>query len=241
MTAHDWYVENRAAYVARALAPSEERLFADHLGRCEECARAVAQLEHDLRWLPMGVTPAAPRPGLSHELADRILRRTPAWRRIGPLAAAAAVAAFAAGFGIREHHRSDTLLAELDARDHRLAALEDTLSVMRDAHRVVQRDIAMDGHHGGLVIFQDATSHRWNVVVHGLPPAPAGQVYQFWFVTESGMVRSVELRCDGSKPAFATVPMPKQPMTIMGAALTVEPVVNHSGPPEGRELVHVQF
>ena len=46
MTPHDWYIENRIAYVARALEPSEERLFADHLSRCEECSREVARLEH---------------------------------------------------------------------------------------------------------------------------------------------------------------------------------------------------
>jgi hypothetical protein len=33
VTAHDWYVENRAAYLARTLEPGEERTFRDHLVR----------------------------------------------------------------------------------------------------------------------------------------------------------------------------------------------------------------
>ena len=59
MTPHDWYVENRVAFVARALEASEERLFSDHLPRCEECRREVARLERDLGALPMAATPIA--------------------------------------------------------------------------------------------------------------------------------------------------------------------------------------
>ena len=43
MTAHDWYIENRAGFVARSLEPGEERTFRDHLIRCEECSREVAR------------------------------------------------------------------------------------------------------------------------------------------------------------------------------------------------------
>ncbi|HEX2450059.1 MAG TPA: anti-sigma factor [Gemmatimonadales bacterium] len=241
MTPHDWYVEHRAAWVAGALEPKEERLFADHLRRCEECRSEIAEMERDLSWLPMGATPAVPRPGLTHEIADRVLRRRSAWRRYVPALAAAAAIAVAVGLGMTEHRRRtevETLLAD---RDHRLAALEDTLSVMRSAVRVVQHDISMDGYRGGLLIFQDETSHRWNVVVHGLPAAPAGSVYQFWFVTESGMVKSVELPISGSRPAFATVSMPPKATTIMGAALTVEPMLASSDQPKGPEIAHVNF
>ena len=168
MTPHDWYVEHRAAWVARALETKEERLFADHLRRCAECRTEVATLERELGWLPMGAPPAAPRPGLTREIADRILRRPPAWRRYGPPLAAAATI-LVAGLGLRERSRRaevETLLAD---RERRLAAIEDTLSVIRSAARVVHHDIAMDGHRGGLLIFQDERSHRWNVVVYGLP------------------------------------------------------------------------
>lgn len=241
MTPHDWYVENREAYVARALELREERLFADHLPRCAECTGAVARLERELGWLGMGAAPVAPRPGLTRELAERVLRPRSAWRRLVPLAAAAVIAAMALGYGAGERRRSTELAGQLAAVQHTLAAVQDTLSVMRDAQHVVQRDIAMDGHRGGLLIFQDPTSHRWNVVMHGLPPAPPGEVYQFWFITENGMVRSVELKADNERPAFATVAMPKVPGAVMGAALTVEPVSNETAAPRGRELAHVEF
>jgi hypothetical protein len=240
MTPHDWYVEHRAAYVSRALEPREERLFADHLNRCGECEREVAALERALGALPMAAAPAAPRPGHTPQLAAAVLRRRSWWQQVGPAVAAAAIL-LAAGLGVHERAARAAAEEAVADRDRQLAALRDTLSIMRDAQLIVQRDVAMDGHKGGLVIFADPVTHRWNVVLHGLPPAPAGSVYQFWFITETGMVRSVELRGEPDRPAFATVGMPNTPGAVMGAALTVEPAVNRTSEPTGPMLVHVQF
>jgi negative regulator of sigma E activity len=241
VTAHDWYVENRAAFLARTLEPGEERTFRDHLVRCDECARELARLERELAWLPMGVAPAAPAPGLARRLAGEILDRPSRWRRRLPLAAAAAVALVAAGMALSGRSERRDLRTLLAARENQLAALQDTLSVLRRAHQVLQTRISMDGHQGGLLIFQDAVSHRWCVIVHGLPPAPAGSVYQFWFITETGMVRSAEVNADTQRPAFMTLPMPGVAAPVMGAALTVEPVVNRSSEPEGVTLAHLVF
>ena len=112
--------------------------------------------------------------------------------------------------------------------------------VLADAP-VTQANIAMDNYRGGLVIFRDAVSHRWCVVVHGLPPAPAGNVYQFWFITTTGMVRSVEVDANSTHPAIMTVGMPGESAPVMGAALTVEPAVNRSSEPQGMQLAHVMF
>jgi hypothetical protein len=235
MTAHDWYVENRAAFVARSLEPREERTFRDHLVRCEQCTREVTRLERDLAWLPMGVTPVAPSPDFARRMAGEVLDRPGRWRGRLPLALAAGLALVAGGAA---------LSARSEGRDlrMRLAALEDTLSVLRRANTVLQTQISMNGREqGGLLIFQDATSHRWAVIVHGLPPAPSGSVYQFWFITESGMVRSVEVNADTRRPAFMTLPMPGVAAPVMGAALTMESVVNRSSEPKGAMLAHVVF
>jgi hypothetical protein len=241
MTAHDWYLENRAGFVARSLDPAEERTFRDHLVRCEECSREVVRLERELGWLAMAVAPAAPPPGYARRVAARVLDRPNRWRRQIPLAAAATLALAAGGAAVAARREGQALRSELVAREGRLAALEDTLSVLRRANNVLQTRISMDGHQGGLVIFQDAVSHRWCVVVHGLPPAPAGSKYQFWFITESGMVRSVEVNAETQRPAFMTLPMPGVPAPVMGAALTVEPMANRSNEPEGVTLAHLTF
>jgi anti-sigma-K factor RskA len=241
MKAHDWYVENRSAFVARSLERADERTFIEHLVRCEECTREVARLERDLAWLPMGVTPFAPPPGLPRRIAGRILDRPSPWRRAVPYGLAAAMALLAVGVGARGRADRSRLEAQLTARDQRLVALQDTLSIVQRAQQILQAKISMNGHDGGLVIFQEPISHRWCVVVHGLPPAPSGNVYQFWFITTSGMVRSVEVRGDPERPAVMTLGMPPVAAPVMGAALTVETAVNRSTEPRGPMLAHVTF
>jgi hypothetical protein len=241
MSTHDWYIENRAGFVARSLEAGEERTFRDHLVRCEECSREVARLERELGWLPMGAAPVAPPPGFSRRMAADVLDRPNRWRRWLPLAAAAVLALASGSAVLSERNEGRDLRDLLLARESRLAALEDTLSVLRRANMVLQTQISMNGHQGGMLIFQDAASHRWCVIVHGLPPAPVGNKYQFWFITESGMVRSVEVNAEMERPAFMTLPMPGVAAPVMGAALTMEPVVNRSDEPRGPTLAHVVF
>jgi anti-sigma-K factor RskA len=241
MNAHEWYVENRAGFVARSLEAAEERAFRDHLAGCAECAAEVARLEQDLAWLPMAVTPEEPPPGFARRSAERILKRHGRRRQWVPYGLAAAGVLLAIGIGYRSGEEQQALHAVLADREDRLMALEDTLSVLRGARQVVQLPIAMEGRHGGLLIFQDPVSHRWCVVVHGLPPAPAGNVYQFWFITEGGMVRSVTVNADPARPAFFTLGMPPVRSPVMGAALTVEPALNRSSEPQGQQLAHVTF
>jgi len=241
MTAHDWYVENRTGFVARSLEPGEERTFRDHLIRCEECSREVARLERELGWLPMGSPPTAPPPGFSRRTAAEVLDRPNRWRWRVPLAAAAVLALGAGGAALSARREGHELKALLVARETRLAAVEDTLSVLRRANMVLQTQISMNGHQGGMLIFQDAASHRWCVIVHGLPPAPAGSKYQFWFITETGMVRSVEVDAAMERPAIMTLPMPGSAAPVMGAALTMEPAVSRSDEPTGPTLAHVVF
>ena len=241
MNPHDWYIENRAAYVTRALEPDEERTFREHLARCEECLRDVARLERELGWLAMGASPVAPRPGLTRRLTARILDRPRRWQVLLPSALAAAALLLAVGLGWQEQRERRELETALAAREHRLMALSDTLSILRQAQAVTQANISMDNYRGGLVIFRDVVSHRWCVVVHGLPPAPAGSVYQFWFITTTGMVRSVEVDANAKHPAILTEGMPGESSPVMGAALTVEPAVNRSPEPQGMQLAHVMF
>jgi hypothetical protein len=238
MTAHDWFIELRQDFATRALEPADEALFREHLERCEECRAAVAAIEQELRWLPMAVAPVAPRPGFAQRAVREITgkgaahprRRALAW--LAQAAAAAAVVA-AVGFGLRERGRTGEL-------SHQLDALRDTLSVLRQANRVLQTAISMDGHQGGMMIFADEKTHRWNVVVYGLPRAPAGERYAFWFLTgDRGMVRGPDVPLDPATPAFFTLDMPEGAKIIQGGALTVEPMPGSSPAPRGRVLARL--
>ena len=97
---------------------------------------------------------------------------------------------------------------------------------------------------GGLVIFADEVTHRWNVVVHGLPPAPtAGHRYQFWFICDDGMVRGPEVAGDTLRTTMFTtgMPQPQSCPVVKGAALTEEPMEDAHGPPRGKSLAHLML
>ncbi|HKW40245.1 MAG TPA: anti-sigma factor [Gemmatimonadales bacterium] len=230
------------AYVTRSLERTEESLFASHLSRCEECRVALVQLERDLAWLPMGVSPVAPRPGLSHGLLEHVLRRRP--RRWGMWSAALAVAAslvVALRIWAGARHEIEQLRSALDARQGRLNAIEDSLSAILGAERVLQKTITGPGYEGGVLIFYDQDTQRWNVVVHDLPAARAGETYQLWYVTGGGLLPGPEIRVNGSRPTFLTLPAPGPSGNVIGAVLTVGPAGASSGQPRGVKLARLTF
>ena len=92
-----------------------------------------------------------------------------------------------------------------------------------------------------MLIFADNVSHRWNVVVHGLPPAPPGEIYQFWFICSDGMVRGATVTSDPNRPVFITLGMPKGGRAVMGAALTMERTTDRAPEPKGKELAHLML
>ncbi|MGE0353646.1 MAG: anti-sigma factor [Gemmatimonadales bacterium] len=241
MSTHDWFVEHRALFVARSLDPEEENTFRAHLPGCPECREEIARLERELAWLPMDVAPVSPRPGLSRQITDHVLGVNHwRWNRLTTLAVAASLllAVLAYGAGRREQGR---LRAALGQQQATINALSDTLSIMKDARKVLQASIQMGDHTGGIMIFADDRTHRWNVVVHGLPPVGPSEVYQFWFIRKDGMVRGAELHMDPARPAFMTLSMPAGNLPVLGAALTVEPMDEKSDHPQGKELAHLML
>ncbi len=126
MTAHDWYLKNRVGFATRSLEEREEAIFADHVSRCEECRVAVAELERDLAWLPMGVASVAPRPGLTRSIMERVLRRprTRWWQWAVSFAAAASLL-LAVGVWTETRREISALRRALDVRQGRLITIED--------------------------------------------------------------------------------------------------------------------
>ncbi len=245
MTAHQWFVEHRTDFVARTLEPDEERSFTEHLAGCADCRAAIARLEQELAWLPMGLAPVPPRPGLTRALVGGALgerRGPPRW--LVPLALAASLAlSLGAWFWALGTTRAfeRQLSAERERLVQELAMTRDTLGIMQEAGLVRHASISMGDKQGGLLIFADERTHRWNVVVYGLPASAPDEVCQFWFITESGMVRGVEVKTDGRSPALLTLPMPPNARNVMGAALTIEPMGASGAAPAGVELVHLMM
>ena len=248
MRAHDWFIEHRSDFVTRGLDADDERLYRDHLSRCAECREAVAVLERALAYLPMGVTPVAPRPGFTQRVVRDVVgsrRRRVQWYM--PAVAAASILLALAGWwaGRQQATRTGQLLAAvrdtLGAARDTLAAAQDTLGVLREANRIVQASIEMHGQKGGIVIFADEKTHRWRVVVHGLPAAPEGERYAFWFVTGDGMVRGPDVAVSPGRPASMVLDMPPGARLIKGGALPMEPMQGDDSTPRGPELAHLEL
>lgn len=241
MTTHEWYVENRVEFVSRVLEPREEARFADHLSRCEPCRLAVASLERNLAWLVMGAVPVTPIPGLTYSLMEKVLRprRIRWWPWIASVATAASLL-LALHTGMRGRHEIGMLRSALVAREQRLSATEDSLSAIVGAERVLQETIKSPGRRGGFLIFYDQDTQRWNVVVHDLPPARAGETYQLWLVSSRGLLPGPELRLSGTRPTFVTLPAPGPSSDVIGAVLAVGPT-GTSAPSHALELARLTF
>jgi hypothetical protein len=245
MTPHEWFIEHRTAFVIRTLEADEERSFREHLTGCAECRAEVERADRELAWLPMGVSPATPRPGLTRALVDGALgtrHAAPAW--LVPLALAASllisVGSWYWAWSMVRGFEDDVSIERAHlARE--LAMTRDTLGIIRQAGMVRHADITMGEHKGGLIIFADTGTHRWNVMVYGLPAPRAGQVCQFWFITDSGMVKSVPVETRIGEPVFLTLGMPSAPGRVMGAALTVETVGSSNPAPQGPQLAHLML
>jgi anti-sigma-K factor RskA len=234
MSSHQWFEENRAAYVAGGLDEQERRSFADHLSRCDECSREVASIEQELAWLPLGVEPIPPRPGFKRQVIETVLHPRRRWDRwVYPLAAAASLVLAVGVWASARAERAD-LIAQVERSER-------TLATFQRAQVIHQASITSDGvkASAGLVIFDSPETGHCNVVVHGLPPAPDGQVYRFWFLTEDGELQGIELPVATDSPIYVTLDRPDGKVT--GASLTVESMEEAGAKPAGVELAHVVF
>lgn len=242
MRSHEWFIEHRVDRATGVLDRDDMATFDTHLRNCEECRREIQRIEGDLAWLPMAVDPVAPRPGLRRRIIQHVFEGTDSrghrWK--APAALAASVLLTLGGW-YAGSQRSRALEAEVVEQKARVAALEDTLAIMHRAGRVMQANVQVDSQRGGLIIFADEVTHRWNVIVHGLPPAPPGKRYQFWFIATDGMVRGAEVSLDQGGSKMFTTGMPEGGGTVMGAALTMEPLQSTAGPPQGKELAHLML
>lgn len=220
MKAHDWFIEHRLEFASRLLDPEDEAAFREHLPRCEACRAEVERIEEELRLLPMAVTPVPLKPGLNRRMVEYAVGAAHGRPRARWYVAAAIACLLCGTVGWQAGVRHATV-PEVD--------------------EVLQEKLTLDGKEGGVVIFADARTHRWNVVMHGLPAAPPGMRYTFWFITkEEGMVRDQDVPFDPVKPAMFTTSMPAH-FRVMGGALTLEPESSVTGPPQGKHLVHLML
>lgn len=71
-------------------------------------------------------------------------------------------------------------------------------------------------------VYWDMKAKRW-VVTADLPPAPAGRVYQLWFVTPDAKISAGLIQPDRNGHGFAVVRVPSSLTRLAAAAITLEP------------------
>ncbi len=194
-------------------------------------------------WLGMSGRPRVPRPELRAAVLARAVsaRRRLRWQR--PLAVAASVVILAGGamwIG-RTVRWLETLAAERAELAARVAALEDTLSLVRSpGTRVIQIPVTTGGRPGAITIFADSATHRWLVACHNLAPNEPDQAYQLWFITETGTRSASVMPMESDAPMIMTLEMPEGAGQVMGAAMSIEPRAG-SPAPRGPVLFRVQL
>ena len=180
--------ELTAAYALDALDAEERETYEAHLAQCARCREELASLSETATALAFGVTSPAP----PERLRGQILAAAAAERenvlplptRRPWLAVAASVAACAAiGLGIW----AGTLTKSLDRARATGARAEAAAQILADP---ASQKIALKGGSGMLAV---DPSGRGVLVVHRLPAAPAGKIYEAWVIPPGGAPRKAGL------------------------------------------------
>jgi anti-sigma-K factor RskA len=204
--------ELSAAYALHALDPEEQSAFEQHLARCEECQRMVADFQETAAVLAFDVEGPAPPPALRERILDRARTERPKvvalherrrWVLPATASLAAAAAAAAIGLGVWAYSLSE----DLDQSEQVVAALS-----QEGADR-----IPLEGANGTLVVNPDGQA---SLVVFGLDAAPEEETYEAWVIDDGAPVPAGLFRGGGDNTVFElTEPVPENAVV----AVTVEP------------------
>jgi anti-sigma-K factor RskA len=198
-----------------------------------------ARIEREAR-LPKGeaaaAAPVIPLPEKIASTRPSVSGRAPG-RVLIPWAIAASLL-LALGYGIASwQSERKTLQAALSRNQDEIALLKDRVnSESARANETAQVNsvlaspqnprIAMAGQEvapsSSANIYWDVQGKRW-VVTADLPPAPAGKVYQLWFVTPGAKVSAGLIEPDDNGHGFAVIDIPPNVTDVAAAAITLEP------------------
>jgi anti-sigma-K factor RskA len=196
-----------AAYALNALDEDDRAAFEEHLGDCEQCTVALAELRDTaaaLAYVPETVAPPAALRSriLETARAERPnvvpLHRTGARRTWGLGAVAAVAVAAAAALAIWN------------------VSLHNSLDSERSANQKVV-SVSLNGAQGKLAV---ANSGRAVLFTCGIAKAPAGKTYEAWVITSGTAARAGEFA--GGQGCVA-VPLARDVPSGSTVAVTVEP------------------
>jgi anti-sigma-K factor RskA len=245
---HREFEELAAGWVLSVLEPDDEAAFRRHLATCERCERDVRELEGVVGDLAYAAPPAEPPAALWPTIRGQLgatARARP--RRLRPPRAAGAarspwVVRLAAAAGV-------VLLVGLalwnvslrdanDAYRARVATLDQVVALANDP---TTRAIALKGapaQQGARVtVLASSRQDRGALLVEGLPPPPAGKVYELWGVPggQIAMAQPAVVFLGSARPRSVLFSLPIQPTTVF--AVTAEPAPHGSRKPTSQPIL----
>jgi anti-sigma-K factor RskA len=214
------------AYVLGALDTAEQRAFEAHVAACAVCADEVRSLQRVTEALARAVPQRTPRAELRARVLSAVTGtvappvREPRVRwTASPWLQIAAAIVLVAGLAGYAWHLQRRVLDARHAADEAQAAL-----AVLAAPDLVRVDLA------GRPAAPQATARAlWSrqrgmvFTTAGLPPAPAGRVYQVWVVTRQAPVSAGLLAADPSGGVTAFFRTPADIAPPVAVAVTLEP------------------
>ena len=199
MNAHDEMLDNVAAYALGTLDVDEARIVVAHMRTCEECSAEYDALRPVVTAVGNAVgTESAPSPLLKARIMKEVrAQAAPSRQRrsvVLPYALAAACLVLATGLGFE------------NVQQHR------TIADLSTARQVAFAQ-------GDVLVATD----RLYLLVHGLPPLPAGKVYQTWTLAKGAKTMTPSVTFTPDERGSALVTIPADADAIVATAISVEP------------------
>lgn len=235
------------AYVLDALSPEEQRVFEAHLRTCPSCRQEVAQLRPVVDVLPLALDAVEP----PAELGARIIAAARAdvpggrpavllgggtppsqartWGTSVWLSAAAAVLIVALGLW---NLRLQSQMHNMQTAD---AFRQDVLSAVARGATVspVAGTPTMPGATAALV--QPRGNAPAYLIVRGMPPPPAGKVYEMWFMRSGKAYPAGTFGTGGTGTSVFQLSGPATGSAL--AAVTMEPGPSGGPTPTGPKVL----
>ncbi len=231
-----------AAYVLGALDADEARTFEAQLARSDKLQREVAELREVSALLGETAPQVEPSPKLrARVLRDAVSARTRArsvWPRatwVRTLAWAAVVGGVALGTTqwIRAHAlagRLAELRGELQRAESTLAERDSTLARILEPGTVMIVLTSTGDAPPAVQLFWNRQANAVVLSAANLDPAPANRAYQLWYLRDGAPIPASTFDTDADGRAVLTLAGPPRDATIVGAAVTVEPIGGSAQP-----------
>lgn len=217
---HDDYKELIPLRALSALDAEDERALNDHLAKCAECRRDLAEWEATAASIALSADPMEPSP----QVRERILAQIKSpkvlpftrpqrnlWRSFGSIAAVILFAALVATIVVlwqqnRQLKRENAFYELITAPGSRIAELSGTSEASGASAKLAY----------------DKTGRAF-LIANGLPRAPAGKEYQLWYIVDNKPIPGKTFAPDNSGNSQLEEQVPEAARRSAIFAITLEP------------------